>query len=95
MELISSGTSAQMRNKREFKHNHEQGRAKLIIRTRNHRRFKEEMHFGINTPGVFLGGSYSFRCFQNDGEFIPDTRSSDKEIPFAKVKFGLGNCKLL
>ena len=75
-----------MQQNRIIKHNREQGRAK-IIRMRVHRRFMVEMQFGINMSCGFLEGSYSFRCFQSDGEFIPDPRRSNRENMFVQVKF--------
>ena len=44
---------------------------------------------------VFLEGSHSFRCFQSDGEFIPDPGRSDRESTFVQVKFSFRNNKLL
>ena len=44
---------------------------------------------------VFLEDSYSFRCFQSDGEFIPDPRRSDRESIFAQVKFCFRHKKLM
>ena len=69
-----------------IKHNHEQGHAKVIIRTRDSQRFMVEMQFGINMYSVFSEDIYSFRCFQSDGEIIPDPRRSDRESTFAQVK---------
>ena len=54
----------------------EQGRAKIIFRTRHNRRFMVEMQCGINVE-FFLEDS--FGCFQSDGEFIPDPRHSDRK----------------
>ena len=57
-----------------------------IIMNRDHRRFMVEMPFLINTSsGFFSEDSYSFSCYQSDGEFIPDPRRSDREITFAQV----------
>ena len=36
---------------------------------------------------IIINYSYSFRCFQSDGEFISDFRHSDRESTFAQVKF--------
>ena len=44
-----------------------------------------EMEFGINM--LFSEDSYSFRCFQSDGEFIPDPWRGDRESTFTQVKF--------
>ena len=44
---------------------------------------------------VFSENSYSFRCFQSDGEFIPDPRRSDRESTFTQVKFCFRYNKLL
>ena len=45
-----------------------------------------EMQFEINMSQVFFYKSnYSFRCFQSDGEFIPDPRHSDRESMVAQV----------
>ena len=40
--------SSEAQQNRIIKHNREQGRTKLIIRTRNHRIFMLEIQFGIN-----------------------------------------------
>ena len=42
----------------------------------------------------FSEGSHSFRCFQNVGEFIPDSRRSDRESTFTQVKFCFRHNKL-
>ena len=34
--------------------------------------------------------SHSFRCFQSDGEFIPDPRHSDRKARLPKLIFALG-----
>ena len=52
-----------------------------------------EMQFGINM--FFSEGSYSFRCFESDGELIPDPRRSDIESTFTQVKFCFWHNKLL
>ena len=54
-----------------------------------------KMQFGINISSVFFGRYHSFRCFQSDGEFIPDPTRSDRESTFAQVKFCFGHNKLL
>ena len=41
--------SSEAQQNRIIKHNREQGRAKVNIRTRDNRRFMVEMQFGINT----------------------------------------------
>ena len=52
------------------------------------------MQFGINVE-FCLEGSYHFRCFHSDGEFIPDPRRSDRESMFTQVEFSFRNNKLL
>ena len=54
--------TSEAQQSRIIKHNREQGRAKVIIRTRDYRRFMVEMQFGINVLS-FLEDSCSFRCF--------------------------------
>ena len=78
-----------------IKPNREQGRAKVIVRTRDNRRFMVEKQYGINIClEFFLEDSCSFRCFQSDGEFIPDPRRSGRESRFAQVKFCFRHNKL-
>ena len=74
--------------------NREQGCATVIIRTRNHQRFKVEMQFGICLE-FFLESSYCFGRFQSDGEFISDPRRSYRESTFAQIKLSFRNNKLL
>ena len=38
-------------------------------------------------------GRYRLRCFQSDGEFNPDHRSSDRESTLVQVKFSFINNK--
>ena len=54
---------------RIIKRNREQGRAKVIIRKRDRQRFRGNTILNKYVLS-FLEGSYSFRCFLSDGEFI-------------------------
>ena len=78
----------------EAQQNREQGRAKVIIRTRDNRIYMVEMQFGINMSIGFFEDIYSFRCFQSDVEFIPDPRRSGKKSPFAHVRFKSISCEI-
>ena len=51
---ILRNLSSEAQQNRIIKHNHEQGRAKVIIRTRDNRRVMVEMQFGINMFLVFF-----------------------------------------
>ena len=86
MEPISSGTLAQRRNKTES--------LSIIVnrdvqKSLSERGTTEDLwwkcNFFINVLSFFRN-SYSFRCFQSDGEFIPDPRRSDRESTFVHVK---------
>ena len=46
--FILRNLSSEAQQNRIIKHSHEQGRAKVIIRTRDNQRFMVEMQFGIN-----------------------------------------------
>ena len=83
-----------MQQNRIIKYNYEQGCAKVIIKMRDNQRFMVEMLFGINVSFEFFLKSSRFRCFQSDGEFIPDPRRSNRESMFAQVKFRFRNNKL-
>ena len=91
---ILRNLSLEAQQNRIIKHNREQGRAKVIIRTRDNRRFISEMQFGIDVLSFFSENSYIFRCLQSDGEFIPDPRRSDRESTFTQVKFCFRHNKL-
>ena len=54
---ILRNLSSEAQQNRNIKHSHEQGRAKVIIRTRDNRRFIVEMQFGINVLSFFSEGS--------------------------------------
>ena len=45
---IPRNLNSEAQQNKIIKHSHEQGRAKLIIRARDNRRFMVEMQFGIN-----------------------------------------------
>ena len=51
---ILRNLSSEAQQNRIVKHNRKQGRAKVIIRTRDNRRFMVEMQFGINICRVFF-----------------------------------------
>ena len=82
---ILRNLSSEAQQNRIIKHNREQGRAKVSIRTRDNRTFMVELQFGINVLGFV--SENSFRSFQSDREFIPDPRRSDRESTFTQVKF--------
>ena len=92
---ILRNLSSKAQQNRIIKHNHEQGRAKVSIRTRENRTFMVEMQFGIDVLSFFSENSNSFRRFQSDREFIPDPRCSDRESTFNQVKFCFRYNKLL
>ena len=52
-----------------------------------------EMQFGINVLSFFLEDSYSFRCFQSDGEF-QTLGAGNRESTFAHIKFCFRHNKL-
>ena len=83
---IPRNLRSEAQQNRIIKHNREQGRAKVSIRTRDNRTFMVEF---------FSENSNSFRCFQSDKEFIPDPRRSDRESMFTQVKFCFRYNKLL
>ena len=89
---IPRNLSSEAQQNRIIKHIREVGRAKVIIRTRDNRQFMVEIQFGINMSRDFLEDRCSFRCFQSDGQFIPDR--SNKERMFAQDKRCFSNNKL-
>ena len=48
------------------------------------------VEFEINVLSFFSEDSYCFRCYQSDGEFVPDPRHSAEKARLSKLSFVLG-----
>ena len=85
---ILRNLSSEAQQNRIIKHNREQGRAKAL----RERGTTEDLWWKCNSEEIYIDffseNSYSFRCLQSDGEFIPDPRRAATEK--ARLSFVLG-----
>ena len=76
---IVRNLSSEAQQNRIIKHIHELGRAKSL----SEQGTTEDLWWKCNLKclELFSEDSFSFRCFQSDGELIPDLWCSDRESP--------------
>ena len=88
---ILRNLSSEAQQNKIIKHSREQVRAKVIIRTRNNRRFMVKMQFGINVLSFFRKiavASDVFRVMGSSFKTLGRTdRESDRESTFTQVLF--------
>ena len=83
-----------MQQNRIIKHNREQGRAKVILRTRDNRRFLVEMQFGINVLSFFSEDSYIvLNVFKVMGSSFQTLGAATEKARLPKLSFVLDTIK--
>ena len=87
---ILRNLSSEAQQNRIIKHNREQGRAKVIIRTRDNRRFMVEMQFGINVFSFFRKIGIVSDVFKVMGSSFQILGAATEKARLPKLSFVLG-----